>query len=54
VATTDATAPALSASRSFPRARKINWAAAFSEIPIVAPICSYDRPATSRSASTSR
>ena len=40
VATTDATAPAVIASRSFARARKISWAAAFSEIPIVAPISS--------------
>ena len=40
VATTDATAPAVIASRSFERARQINWAAAFSEIPIVAPISS--------------
>jgi hypothetical protein len=40
VATTDATAPAVMASRSFARARQISWAAAFSEIPIVSPICS--------------
>ena len=40
VATTDATAPAVMASRSFERARQINWAAAFSEIPIVSPISS--------------
>ena len=33
--TTDATAPAVSASFSFPRARKISCAAAFSEIPMI-------------------
>ena len=54
LATTDEIAPAVSATRSFERALQISCAAAFSEIPMIAPISTYERPATSRSASTSR
>ena len=38
MATTDATAPAVNASRNFIRARQISWAAPFSEIPMIWPI----------------